>query len=100
MKKNSFSIQGKVWLYPGMSGWHSLTIPNEESQEIKERFGANARGWGSLPVSVVLGETTWQTSIFPDKKSETYLLPLKALVRKRECVYAEDAVTFTITVMG
>ncbi len=27
----------------------------------------------SIPVRVTVGKTTWETSIFPDKKSQTYL---------------------------
>ncbi len=82
-----------------MAGWHFVGIPKEPSAEIKKRFGANARGWGSLPVEVTLGKTVWKTSIFPDKKSGTYLLPLKAGVRKKENIESDDVVTFTIKIL-
>ena len=68
------------------------------SAEIKEKFGAKPRGFGSIPVHVTVGKTSWETSIFPDKKSATYVLPLKAAIRKKEGIYAEDMITFTIEI--
>jgi hypothetical protein len=99
-KKTEYKIRSKVWLYPGMAGWHFLTIPKKQSEEIKKAFASNARGWGSLPVEVRLGKTTWKTSIFPDKKSGTYLLPLKAEVRRKEGVEHEDTVDYAITIQA
>ena len=96
--KNIFKVRSKVFLYPGMAGWHFIGLPKKQSEEIKERFGATARGWGSLPVQVTLGKTSWKTSIFPDKKSGTYLLPLKADVRSKEEVAHGDTVDFVIDI--
>ena len=69
MNRNVFNVRAKVWLYPGMAGWHFVTIPKKQSERIKKVFGAKKRGWGSLPVMATIGETHWETSIFPDKKS-------------------------------
>lgn len=79
-----------------MAGWHFLTVPEKQSKEIKKSFGGKTRGWGSLPVNVTLDKTSWKTSIFPDKKSGTYLLPLKADVRKKEGVAHGDIVNFVL----
>ncbi|MEK7613819.1 MAG: DUF1905 domain-containing protein [Patescibacteria group bacterium] len=97
-KKYSFSV--KVWLYPGgNAAWHFASVPRLTSEEIKKKYGAHARGWGSLPVSVTIGETTWATSIFPDKKSGTYILPLKANVRRSEGLDAGDTAEIAITLL-
>jgi hypothetical protein len=96
--KNSYKLRSKVYLYPGMAGWHFIGIPKKQSADIRKRFGANARGWGSLPVQITLGKTVWKTSIFPDKKSGSYLLPLKAEVRKKEEIEHDDTVTFMIEI--
>jgi len=98
-KDNVFSIEGKVWLYPGeTASWHFVSLSKECSKVIRERFGSLSKGWGSLPVSVALGETSWQTSMFPDRKAGVYMIPLKAVVRSREGVAEGDAVTLTIQV--
>lgn len=93
-------MRAKVWLYPGMAGWHFVTLPKKQSREIKERFGDLSRGWGSLPVIVTIGKTRWKTSIFPDKKSGAYLLPLKADVRKKEEIAESDAITFSLDIQA
>jgi Domain of unknown function (DUF1905) len=86
-----------VWPYPGMAAWRFLTLSKKHGQEIKKTFGMRARGWGSLPVSVIVGSSTWDTSIFPDKKSGSYLLPLKAKIRKVEGITDHSTVSFVLT---
>ncbi len=86
-------------MWQGKSAWHFIGIPKKQSEEIKKRFGANAKGWGSLPMVATIGKTSWKTSIFPDKKSGTYLLPLKAEVRKKEGLFSGDKVT-VLLVLG
>ncbi len=95
--KNSYKMRSKVWPYPGMAGWRFLTLSKKQGQEIKKRFGTHVRGWGSLPVSVTIGATVWNTSIFPDKKSGSYVLPLKAKIRKAENISDHSTVSFSIT---
>ncbi len=97
--KNTYKMRSKVFLWQGMAAWHFIGVPKKQSDEIKKRFGSNAKGWGSLPVQVTLGKTSWKTSIFPDKKSGTCLLPLKADVRKKEGVAYDDTVSFLLKVM-
>lgn len=82
-----------------MSAWRFLTLPKKESGQIKKLFGDMAKGWGSLPVQVMVGKTTWTTSIFPDKKAEAYLLPLKAEVRKKEKILDNQSVKFKIEIL-
>lgn len=96
----TYRIRAKLWLYPGNSGaWHFVTIPKKESKAITEKFSTFKKGWGSLPVTVTIKKTTWTTSIFPDRKSATYLLPIKATVRRAEGLFEGDAVTLTLTIM-
>jgi hypothetical protein len=99
MAMNKFKIKEKVWLYPGATPWHFVSVPKKESEKIKKKFGADARGWGSLPVAVTLGKMKWKTSIFPEKRSGEYILPLKAEVRKKEGVMNGDIISFTIEIL-
>ncbi len=98
MKYNQYKFKSNVWLYPGMAGWHFVSIPHDVSEDIKKQFGDMKRGWGSIPVLVTIGKTSWKTSIFPDKKTEEYLLPLKAGVRKKEEIEEGDTVTILLEI--
>lgn len=96
MSTKNYVFRSKVMVYPGVSGWRFLGIPERQGKEIKKMHGARAKGWGSLPVSVTVGKTQWDTSIFPDKKSGSYLLPLKISVRKAENIFDTDVVSCAI----
>ncbi len=98
MRSTIFKIGSRVWLYPGMSGWRFASIPKKQSKEIKDQFGSLRRGWGSLPVLVTIGKTSWKTSIFPDGKSGTYLLPLKAEIRRKEGIEEGDKIQFVLEI--
>lgn len=95
MSPKKYTMRSEIWLYPGMSGWHFVGIPKKESIEIKKVYTVKA-GFGSIPVVVTVGRSKWKTSIFPDKRTETYLLPLKAEVRKKEGIFSGDTITLTI----
>ncbi len=98
MKKTQYKIKSEVWVYPGTAGWRFVSIDRKVSEQIKRDFTGLSKGWGSLPVEAKIGKTTWKTSIFPDKKSGEYLLPLKSEVRKSEGIYDKDQVAFSIKI--
>lgn len=98
-KQHQFTVTEEVWLYPGESAaWHFLTIPKVVAETIRERFGKNTRGWGSLPVQATIGQTAFDTSIFPDKRSGGFLLPLKASVRASEGIREGNRVKVTFVI--
>ncbi len=98
MDNHHYRLSAVVWLYPGMAGWHFVTIPKDISEDITNLFGDRKRGWGSLPVKVTMGDTFWQTSIFPDKKQDAYLMPLKAEIRKKGQIKAGDNIQLVLEV--
>lgn len=93
MKSGGYKIRTELWVYPGPTPWHFVTVGKKESEEIKEKYGKVRRGFGSIPVEVTIGEITWKTSVFPNSKDGTYLLPIKAIVRRKEGLYEGDGVT-------
>lgn len=97
--RGEYHLTEKIWLYSGRDAWHFITIPSDVTEEINFYFDHLKRGWGSLRVEVTLGETTWRTSIFSDKKSGTFMLPIKAEVRKKESVGAGDEVEFVLRII-
>jgi hypothetical protein len=93
----TFTFSAKIWLYSSeKSAWHFITLPIEVAGEINFIFGSYKRGWGSLPVKATIGTTTWTSSIFTDTKSNSFMLPIKAVVRKQENLKAGDLVEFTL----
>lgn len=98
MLKAAYQMRARVWLYPGMAGWHFVTLPKKQSAEIRSQFGMVRRGWGSLPIVAMIGSTSWKTSIFPDKKSGAYLLPLKADVRAKEGIEVGRLIRFEVQI--
>ncbi len=95
----TYKFRSKVWVWPGQGGWHFVSLPNKLAVEIKTGFNAMTRGWGSLPVKVEVGTSQWQTSIFPDSKTGTYVLPLKADVRKKEKIKEGSNIKLTINII-
>lgn len=96
-KDNIYSLCGTVFIWPGDAAqWYFVPLPKRDGQKIKQLFGSASRGFGSLPVTVTVGTTIWKTSIFPEKTSGSYSLPLKAEVRKKEDIAAGDTITFTL----
>lgn len=88
-----------IWTSPeAPASWHFLTIDGEAAEAIRATAlmrrleGGQRRGWGSIRVSATIGETSWQTSMFPSKESGGYLLPVKAAVRKAEGLTAGDEI--------
>ena len=81
---SEYSFSTEVWEYEGTASWYFVTLPKGLSAEIRAVHADRKRGWGSLPVAVRIGDTRWNTSLFPSAKDKAYLLPLKADVRKKE----------------
>jgi len=79
-----FSFTAEVWEHDGPGAWHFISLPEPVADDIEEMFGHLAKGFGSLRVQVTVGTTTWLTSIFPDTKRGTYVLPMKKAVRAAE----------------
>lgn len=94
-----YPLKARVYVYPGFAAWRFLAVDKKNSEVIKKKYKSAAKGFGSIKVVAQIGKTTWSTSIFPDKRSGTYLLPLKASVRRDEGIDDEDTVRFSITIV-
>jgi hypothetical protein len=93
-----FTFEAALWEYQGKGSWHFLTLPKSMSEDIKAFTKESARGFRTVRVSVVVGEQTWQTSLFPDKKSGCYFLPIKAAIRTAENLSAGSLVHVALEV--
>jgi hypothetical protein len=98
--KSVYRTRAKLFLYPGeKASWYFLTLPRKVADEIRlVDAGPARRGFGSLRVQATIGGTTWSTSIFPSAKDNTYLLPVKAQVRKAEALSVGKMVALQLEV--
>jgi hypothetical protein len=86
-----FTFDAALWEWEGNGSWHFVSLPFDVADEIEDAHGGGP-GFGAVPVDVTVGGTSWQTSIFPDGKRGTFLLPVKKLVRTREDLADGDTV--------
>jgi hypothetical protein len=93
-----FSFEAELWEYQGKGSWHFVTVPKGLSDDIKAFTNETVRGFRTVRVSVSLGQSTWLTSLFPDKKTGCYFLPVKADIRKAESLSAGHQVTIALEV--
>lgn len=103
MEDRTFNCTATVWLWrsavkPDAAGWFFATIDAQIAAEIKYAVLGLTRAFGSVKVTAQIGATRWQTSLFPNKETGGYLLPLKAAVRKAEGLSVDEAVSVTLTV--
>jgi hypothetical protein len=82
-----FDAQLWEWDARRADTWTFVSLPAEESEEIRDLTAGPQRGFGSVRVRVTLGGSTWATSIFPSKGG-SYVLPIKRAVRKAEALDA------------
>ena len=96
---------GPLWRWTTPSApaaWHFVTIDGAAGEVLSatalmRRLEGMSRGFGSLKVTVVIGASTFKTSVFPSKELG-WLLPVKASVRKAEGLAESDAVELALEV--
>jgi hypothetical protein len=93
------TFTGTLWLWNAAKGsWHFLTVPEEQSLEIRAESFVGRGGFGSVKVEATISAATWRTSVFPQKEG-TYLLPVKADVRRRTGIAAGDEVNVRLELL-
>jgi len=95
------AVTSLLWIWQGSDAagrWYFITVPEEQSAEIKAHAFASPRGFGSVKVEARIGEVIWRTSVFP-LNSGGYLLPVKAEVRRKAGIGAGDEVTVELELL-
>ena len=88
------TVTSLLWIWKGEAAgrWYFITVPEEQSAEIRAEAFGSPRGFGSVRVEATIHNVTWRTSVFPLNKGG-YLLPVKAEVRRKAGIGAGDEVT-------
>ena len=76
----TYTFSAEVWY----SEWTFVSLPQDTAEEIRAFFKDYEEGWGRLKTTAKIGHSEWKTAIWFDTKSQTYLLPIKAAIRKKE----------------
>ena len=87
-----------VWRTDAAGRWYFVTVPEEQSAEIKAAAFETPRGFGSVRVEATICDVTWRTSVFP-QNSGGYLLPVKADVRLSTGIAAGDEVSVQLVLL-
>ncbi|WP_034591874.1 DUF1905 domain-containing protein [Hamadaea tsunoensis] len=97
----SFSFEAEIWLWDArrLDSWTFVSLPEDVSQEIRERTDGPRRGFGAVRVQVTIGATAWKTSVFPDSGSKCYVLPVKRAVRKAESLGVGEIAAVTLDLL-
>ena len=88
---------GRLWEYEGEAPWVFVTLPTTLADQIDD-YVTERRGFGSVKVESTIGNSTWRTSIFPDKASGSFVLPIKKEIRQAERVHPGDTAQFRIRI--
>lgn len=92
-----FTFDAPLWRWEGEAAWHFISLPEDVADEIEDS-PAQRGGFGSVRVHVRVGFTTWSTSLFPDTKRGTFILPMKKAVRVKERLEEGDVVHVDLTI--
>jgi hypothetical protein len=96
LKQGTYAFDAEVWQAQGKGGWHLVTLPEDVARAI--RFHRpQARGFMPIAVTAQIGKTFWRSAVFPDSKSSSFLLAIKAEVRKKEDLKAGDVVRVKVS---
>jgi hypothetical protein len=93
-------FDGTVHRWAANPRFFLVQLPSDISSDIRDLFEGLTNGFGSLKVEAVLGHTVWRTSIFPNARSGTYDLPLKAEVRRPNDVRDGSVVHVELEILG
>lgn len=80
--------------------WYFIALPEEAAAEARFEAAGLRGGFGSIKVVARVGESEWRTSLFPDKTRDTFLLPMKKVVRQAEGLEEGDAVDVSLEIAG
>lgn len=82
-------FEAKLWRYEGEAAWFFVTLPIDVADALTD---GPSSGFGSVKVVARIGDVGWSTSIFPDRKSRSYVLPVKKQIRRRARIDEGDLV--------
>lgn len=98
-----FTHTARLWRWTSATApaaWFFITIDGAAGEALSgealmRKLEGLGRGFGSLKVTARIGNSRWETSVFPSK-SEGWMLPVKAAVRTAEGIGEGDEVELVL----
>lgn len=104
MSTDAYAVTCQLWRWSGGAhggDWFFVTLDGTVGEALSatalmHRLETGRRpGWGSVKVTVQVGDTEWRTSAFPSK-AQGWMVPIKAAVRKAEELIEGEAFDLTL----
>jgi hypothetical protein len=87
---------GELWYWRGPAPYHFITVPKAPAAAIHAVAADVTYGWGMIPVRVRIGDSVWETSLWP--KDGGYVVPVKDRIRNGEGLVTGEVVEIELTV--
>ncbi len=99
IRPTSYAFDAQLWRHQGEGSWHFVTLPLDQADEIDQLTSPARHGFGSVKVLATIGATTWHTSLFPDVKRGSFVLPIKKQVRMLERLEAGEQTNVVVEIV-
>jgi hypothetical protein len=93
-----YQFKSEPWNHSLAGSWVFVSLPLKISKEIRTYLKNEEQRWGRMKAKAQIGRSEWETAIWFDTKANTYILPLKSEIRKKENVVVGKKITVTVTV--
>ena len=77
-----YEFVGELFEWRGPAPFHFIRVPADVAEDFQGLSELVSYGWGVIPVRVRIGDSDWDTSLFP--KDGGYLVPIKDRIRRQE----------------
>ena len=94
----AFEFTSELYEWSARDNWFFVDLPFQISDAITA-MPLVPGGFGSVKVEATVGHVTWRTSVFPDDKRGTFVLPIKKEVRLRNSLVGGSKVDVSLEVV-
>jgi Domain of unknown function (DUF1905) len=91
---NSIKFEARIWVWPGDTPWHFVSLSPELSQGIRDKYPKNAM----VKVTAKIDDVEWQTALFRNFRDKNYIMPIKKKVRKDADLMSGEVVWVEVVV--
>ena len=91
-----WTFEGPVVYWRGSAPFYFIPLPEHVLDDLAPVANELTYGWGCIPATVTIGDTTFTTSMIP--KDGGFLVPVKVAVRRAEGIDEGDRVEASVAV--